>query len=58
VEFRLAAGPSGTTAAIRTAQADAAGRFVLSGIRRGLVQVRVLPAAPGASGVVTASFAL
>lgn len=58
VEFRLAAGPPATAATTRTARADAAGRFVLSGVRRGLVQMRVLPAAPAASGVVTASFAL
>jgi hypothetical protein len=58
VELRIAGAQPGAVAATRTARADAAGRFVIGGIRRGLAQVRVLPAASGASGVVTASFAL
>lgn len=58
VELRIAGAQPGAVAATRTAPADAAGRFVIGGIRRGLAQVRVRPATPGAPGVVTASFAL
>lgn len=73
VELRLAGGqpgaapaggtpaggtPAGGTTVTRTARADASGRFVIDGVRHGLAQLRVLPAAPGASGVVTSAFAL
>jgi hypothetical protein len=57
VEFRLAGGPP-DAAAVQTAAVDAGGRFTVSAIRRGLVQLRVRPAAPGSAGLVTTAFAL
>ena len=59
VELRLAGGQPGAAATVtRTARADASGRFVIDGVRHAVAQLRVLPAAPGASGVVTSAFAL
>jgi hypothetical protein len=68
VELRLAGGQAGAapaagtpvvgTTVTRTARADASGRFVIDGVRHAVAQLRVLPAAPGASCVVTSAFAL
>jgi hypothetical protein len=57
VEFRLAGGPP-DAAAVQTAAVDASGRFTVSAVRRGLVQLRVRPAAPGSAGLVTTAFTL
>lgn len=58
VELRLEGGQAGAAGVTRTARADQAGRFVIASVRHGLAQLRVPPAVPGASGVVTASFTL
>jgi hypothetical protein len=58
VELRLAGGPAGTVGTTRATVANATGRFVFGGVRRGLAQLRVHPIGPDAPSVVTPSIVL